>query len=257
MSELEKIANFLSQSVVANTSKFAERSLKSIENQEGFGLTLLHVVSSTNLPISTRLAGALFFKNFIKRKWIDENGNHLLPPNDVMLIKKEIVPLMISLPGNLQVQIGEAISVIADSDFPQNWPTLLQDLATRLTNDDMITNKGVLTVAHSIFKRWRPLFRSDELFLEIKLVLDVFTQPFMSLLKTVDEQISQNPNDQGKLNIYFDVLLILTKLYYDFNCQDIPESVSYTHLDVYKRQVIECCSTRNYLVLTPSWKRQF
>lgn len=71
---------------------------------------------------------------------------------------------MISLPNNLQVQIGEAISSIADSDFPDRWPTLLSDLASRLSNDDMVTNKGVLTVAHSIFKRWRPLFRSDELF---------------------------------------------------------------------------------------------
>ena len=87
----------------------------------------------------------------------------------------------------------------------------------------MVTNKGVLTVAHSIFKRWRPLFRSDELFLEIKLVLDVFTAPFLNLLKTVDEQITANENNKASLNILFDVLLVLIKLYYDFNCQDIPE----------------------------------
>ncbi|CCD26889.1 importin-alpha export receptor NDAI_0I03210 [Naumovozyma dairenensis CBS 421] len=223
MSDLETISNYLSQSVIAGTAKSAERSLRSLENQNGFGLTLLHVVASTNIPISTRLAGALFFKNFVKRKWIDENGNHIISSNDVELIKKEIVPLMITLPGNLQVQIGEAVSVIADSDFPNNWPTLLSDMASRLSTDDMVTNKGVLTVAHSIFKRWRPLFRSDELFLEIKLVLDVFTEPFMNLLKTIDQEISQNHDNVAKLNLAFDVLLILTKLYYDFNCQDIPE----------------------------------
>lgn len=161
---METVAKFLAESVIASTAKTSERNLRQLETQDGFGLTLLHVIASTNLPLSTRLAGALFFKNFIKRKWVDENGNHLLPANNVELIKKEIVPLMISLPNNLQVQIGEAISSIADSDFPDRWPTLLSDLASRLSNDDMVTNKGVLTVAHSIFKRWRPLFRSDELF---------------------------------------------------------------------------------------------
>lgn len=223
MSDLETVAKFLAESVVASTAKASERNLKQLETQDGFGLTLLHVIASTNLPLSTRLAGALFFKNFIRRKWVDENGNHLLPANNVELIKKEIVPLMISLPNNLQVQIGEAISSIADSDFPDRWPTLLSDLASRLSNDDMVTNKGVLTVAHSIFRRWRPLFRSDELFLEIKLVLDVFTTPFLNLLKAVDEQIAANENNKAVLNILFDVLLVLIKLYYDFNCQDIPE----------------------------------
>lgn len=223
MSDLETVAKLLADSVVASTSKDAEKSLKSLEDQDGFGLTLLHVVASSNLPLPTRLAGALFFKNFIRRKWIDEDGNHLLAPSNVELIKKEIVPLMISLPNNLQIQIGEAISVIADSDFPHAWPSLLQDLASRLSTDDMITNKGVLTVAHSIFKRWRPLFRSDELFLEIKAVLDAFAVPFLNLLKNVDEQISQNENNEAALNLLFDVLLVLVKLYYDFNCQDIPE----------------------------------
>lgn len=223
MSDLETVARLLSESVIATTAKTSERSLKELETHDGFGVTLLHVVATGNLPISTRLAGALFFKNFIRRKWVDENGNHLLASNQVELIKKEIVPLMISLPNNLQVQIGEAISIIADSDFPKQWPDLLQDLAYKLSETDMVLNKGVLTVAHSIFKRWRPLFRSDELFLEIKLVLDVFTVPFLNLLKNVDEQIDANVNNVPQLNLLFDVLLVLTKLYYDFNCQDIPE----------------------------------
>ncbi|KAL3232393.1 Importin alpha re-exporter [Nakaseomyces bracarensis] len=223
MSDLETVAQYLADSVVAATSKSAEKNLKQLETQDGFGLTLLHIVASSNLPIATRLAGALFFKNFIRRKWIDENGNHLLSANNVELIKSEIVPLMISLPGNLQVQIGEAISVIADSDFPERWPTLLDDLVSKLSPTDMVTNKGVLSVAHSIFKRWRPLFRTDELFLEIKMVLDKFTVPFLNLMKSVDEQIDSKKNDQASLELLFDVLLLQIKLYYDFNCQDIPE----------------------------------
>ncbi|KAH3671814.1 hypothetical protein WICMUC_004532 [Wickerhamomyces mucosus] len=221
MADLEKVSYLLDLSLNPASSKQAEQELRSQELIQGFPLTLLHVVASSNLKISTRLAGALFFKNYIKRKWIDEDGNHLT--QDADLIKQEIIPLMISLPNNLQIQIGEAIAVIADSDFPEKWPTLVDDLVAKLSKDDMITNKGVLTVAHSIFKRWRPLFRSDELFLEIKLVLDKFAVPFLNLLKQVDQQIDASTNDQAQLNILFDVLLLLIKIYYDLNCQDIPE----------------------------------
>ena len=223
MSDIDTLSKLLSESVIASTARLAERSLKELENQDGFGITLLHVVASKDLPISTRLAGALFFKNFLRRRWVDENGNHLLPLSNVELIKKEIVPLMISLPSNLQVQIGASISIIADSDFPDRWPTLLDDLVSKLSPDDMTVDRGVLTVAHTIFKRWRPLFRSDELFLEIKLVLDKFTVPFLTLLQSVDEQIAQNENNTAYLTALFEVLLLLIKLYYDFNCQDIPE----------------------------------
>ncbi|QEU58779.1 Cse1 [Kluyveromyces lactis] len=222
MADLENIANILALSVVASSARTAEQQLKELESQEGFALNLLHTVASTNLPLSTRLAGALFFKNFIKRRWIDENGNYLISANDVELVKKEVIPLMIQLPGNLQVQIGEAISVIAESDFPQRWSTLMDDLISKLSADDMVTNAGVLSVAHSICKRWRPLFRSDELFLEIQMVLDKFAVPFLAMLQTVDKQIDEYSSDKARLVILFDVLLLLVKLYYDLNCQDIP-----------------------------------
>ncbi|CAM9020808.1 unnamed protein product [Wickerhamomyces anomalus] len=221
MSDLESIAFLLEQSLNPATSKQAEQSLRSQESNQGFSLSLLHVVASANLPISSRLAAALFFKNFIKRKWVDENGNYLIQDTD--LIKSEIIPLMISLPNNLQIQIGEAISVIADSDFPERWPSLIDDLVNKLSEDDMVTNIGVLTVAHSIFKRWRPLFRSDALFLEIKLVLEKFSVPFLNLLKKVDGLIDSNSTNKAQLAILFDVLLLLVKIYFDLNCQDLPE----------------------------------
>ncbi|KAL6950231.1 hypothetical protein ACO0QE_000907 [Hanseniaspora vineae] len=221
MSDLDVISNLLAQSVNAATAKSAEKQLKEIENQQGFPLTLLNIVQSTNLPLGTRLAAALFFKNFIKRKWVDEDGNYLNYDSDA--IKAQVVDIMISLPNNLQAQIGESISLIADSDFPMRWPTLVPDLVSKLSNDDMVTNKGVLTVAHSIFKRWRALFRSDDLFLEIQMVLDLFSVPFLQLFQSVDEQITANSNNQAKLTLLFDVFLVLVKLYYDLNCQDIPE----------------------------------
>lgn len=57
-----------------------------------------------------------------------------------------------------------------------------QDLVSKLSNDPA-TNIGVLQVAHSIFKRWRPLFQSNELYKEINHVLEKFGTPFLSLFE--------------------------------------------------------------------------
>lgn len=200
----------------------AEQSLRGYEDQQGFAILLLHIVASTDFPMQVRLAGAVFFKNLIKRKWTDEEGNYKLPQSDVTNLKTEIISLMIRLPPNLQAQVGEAVSIMADSDFPDRWQDLVPTLVNQLGSDAK-TNNGVLTVAHSIFGRWRPLFRSDALFLEIKLVLDQFSVPFLTLLKQTDEQIQQNNNNKDALQDLFNTMLLITKIFFDLNSQDIPE----------------------------------
>jgi hypothetical protein len=53
------------------------------------------------------------------------DGSYKLPQNEVDSIKKEIIGLMMSVPPNIQAQLGEAVSVIADSDFWERWTTLM------------------------------------------------------------------------------------------------------------------------------------
>ena len=55
----------------------------------------------------------------------DEEGNYKLPESEVVTIKQELIGLMISVPASIQSQLGETISVIADSDFWLRWDTLV------------------------------------------------------------------------------------------------------------------------------------
>lgn len=230
MSDLQTLINLFADTIDPIKGKNAEQQLRSVESKnDNFILNLFRIISLSSLPLSIRLAASIFLKNFLKVNWIDENGNHLLAQSNINIIKQEIISLMISLPEQqLQIQIGESISIIADSDFPHNWQNLINDLVSKLSIENMNQTKSILLVSHSIFKKWRPLFRSDELFLEIKIVLDAFSVPFLNLLKNVDEKISNIKNDntietKDNLTLLFDILLLLIKLYYDFNCQDIPE----------------------------------
>lgn len=129
---------------------------------------------------------------------------------------------MVAVPPSLQSQLGEAISAIAESDFWQRWDTLVDDLISRLTPDNATINNGVLQVAHSVFKRWRPLFRSDDLFTEINHVLSKFGTPFLQLLENTDALIAASESSPAALKDAFTTLDLSVKLFYDLSCQDLP-----------------------------------
>lgn len=103
----------------------AELALRQEEKKPGFSLQLLQITASATYPYTTRLASSLCFKNFIKRNWTDEDGNYKLQADEVATIKRELISLMISVPAGIQSQLGEAVSVIADSDFWERWDTLV------------------------------------------------------------------------------------------------------------------------------------
>ena len=110
---------------------------------------------------------------------------HLLSESDRDVLKARIVGLMISLPDKLQSIVSEAVAFMADHDFPARWPTLVQDLVSRLSPADYEVNAGVLQTAHSIFKRYRFLMRSDDLFREINMVMEQFSPAFLELFKVL------------------------------------------------------------------------
>ncbi len=59
-------------SLVVGCRRTAEASLKNVERTAGFPVLLLKLVSMETAGSEVRLAGALFFKNFVKRHWVVE-----------------------------------------------------------------------------------------------------------------------------------------------------------------------------------------
>ncbi|PYI10777.1 Cse1-domain-containing protein [Aspergillus sclerotiicarbonarius CBS 121057] len=219
---LGAVAQLLEASLDPRQNKQAELALRQEEKKPGYSLQLLQIPASASYPYNTRLASALCFKNFIKRNWTDEDGNYKLQQEEVATIKRELISLMISVPTGIQTQLGEAVSIIADSDFWERWDTLVDDLVSRLQPSNPAVNNGVLQVAHSIFKRWRPLFRSDELYLEINHVLERFGSPFLALFEGLDAYLEENKSNKENLVLGFTQLNLMIKLMYDLSCHDLP-----------------------------------
>lgn len=213
----------MKSSVKVFTDSLAEKRLRDNETSSGFIESLLQIVCDGSLDLPVRQAGALFFKNNVKFRWTNENPGSEISRADKELVKAGIVQAMITLPLVLQVQVGEAVTIIANSDFPNEWPSLVDDLVKNTSITDMAATNGVLHTAHSIFKRWRAQFRTDELFTEIAFVLSKFCEPFLDMVKQTDMLLEQNRDNRIALGVLFETLILLAKVFYDLNSQDIPE----------------------------------
>ncbi|KTW25617.1 hypothetical protein T552_03477 [Pneumocystis carinii B80] len=223
MEGYEQIIRCLQESFNPLFSRQVEKALEREESRKGFVNDILRIVSLDRLDMPTRQAACVLFKNFIRKNWGGEGGSIEIEEGERIMVKKEIVMLMISVPPLLQVQIGECISIIAEKDFPGQWDRLIDELVSHLSSNDMVINQGILQTAHSIFGRWRGKFRSDLLFSEILFVLEKFSVPYRNIFLRLDELIMQNSDNKEALELLFKNMILCLKIFYDLNCQDLPE----------------------------------
>uniref|UniRef100_A0A3Q0SLW7 Exportin-2 n=1 Tax=Amphilophus citrinellus TaxID=61819 RepID=A0A3Q0SLW7_AMPCI len=201
----------------------AEKFLESVEGNQNYPLLLLTLLEKSQDNV-IRVCAAVTFKNYIKRNWriVEDEPNKISDP-DRTAIKANIVNLMLSSPEQIQKQLSDAISIIGREDFPQKWPDLLTEMVTRFRSGDFHIINGVLRTAHSLFKRYRHEFKSNELWSEIKLVLDTFALPLTELFKATIELCHTHATDVNALKVLFSSLTLIAKLFYSLNFQDLPE----------------------------------
>ena len=143
-------------------------------------------------------------------------------PNDKDLIKNNLVELMCSggTPRPIQMQISEAISIIASVDFPAAWSNLLPQLVSKFNTPDV---NGVLLTANSLFKRFRGAERNDALYLVIKHCLEHMQEPLLLLFQSKSREIDSLTQDKNQLEPRFESLRIMCRIYYSLVWQDLPE----------------------------------
>ncbi|EDO41297.1 predicted protein [Nematostella vectensis] len=187
-------------------------------------MMLLRLVDSNAGDMVIRISAAVAFKNLVKKHWrIVEGEPSKINPADRQAVKTEIVDLMLRSPEQLQKQLSDAISVIGMEDFPDKWEDLLPGMVKRFESGDFHLINGVLQTAHSLFKRYRHEFKSQELWTEIKFVLEKFAQPLTTLFKAIMEEANKCGGDLKKLKVIFNSILFICKIFYSLNFQDLPE----------------------------------
>eukprot|EP00118_Oscarella_pearsei_P025556 m.308373 g.308373 ORF g.308373 m.308373 type:complete len:973 (+) comp43881_c0_seq1:68-2986(+) len=223
---IQALAEYLQQTISADSSvrRAAEKFLESIEGHTNYPLLLLHLLENEAASVELRVIAAITFKNYVKRNWriIEDQPNKVcLADRDT--VRSTIVGLMLKTPERIQVQLSEAISIIGREDFPNKWPELLDQLVAKFESADFHVINGVLKTAHSLFRRYRHELKSQELWLEIKLVLDKFCIPLTQLFQNLMALAGQHSADPVALKIIFSSLTLVCKIFFSLNYQDLPE----------------------------------
>ncbi|PSN33093.1 Exportin-2 [Blattella germanica] len=202
----------------------AEKFLESVEINQNYPILLLHLVDKEVIDLTIRVAGAVAFKNYIKRNWkVDDDSSDRIHAQDRESIKQLIVNLMLHSPEPIQKQLSDAMSIIGRHDFPNKWPDLISQMVDKFATGDFHVINGVLHTAHSLFKRYRFEFKSQELWTEIKFVLEKFAKPLTDLFQATMNLTTVHANNTDALKVIYNSLVIICKVFYSLNFQDLPE----------------------------------
>ncbi|GFT75368.1 exportin-2 [Nephila pilipes] len=206
-----------------NVRRPAEKFLESVEANQNYPVLLLSLVDKGDVDMTIRVASAVTFKNYVKRNWRIIDDVNKIHNSDRETIKQLIVGLMLRSPEQVQRQLSDAVSIIGREDFPDKWPNLIQEMISHFQSGDFHAINGVLHTAHSLFKRYRYEFKSQTLWSEIKFVLDNFAKPFTDLFVATMQLAESNSSNVNALKVIFSSLVLIAKIFYSLNFQDIPE----------------------------------
>ncbi|KAF5296580.1 hypothetical protein FQR65_LT10233 [Abscondita terminalis] len=223
---LRTLGEYLQQTLSpdVNARRPAEKFLEGVEVNQNYPLLLLHLVHKNEVDMTIRTAGAIAFKNYIKRNWSTEDDQaDRIHQSDRAAVKSLIVTLMLTSPESIQKQLSDAISIIGKTDFPLKWPELITQMVEKFSTGDFHVINGILRTAHSLFKKYRYEFKSNELFAEIKFVLEKLAQPLTDLLLATMHLAKVHAEDVNALKVIYSSLVLVCKVFYSLNFQDLPE----------------------------------
>lgn len=237
-----------------STRKAAEvqlqNSFMSMQPMSGFGSVLLLLIRQLSVPsvvpedVAIRQSAAVFFKNFVKKRWelpkrlslsgleelyypsqIELEEEEILPiaVEDRDIIKSLLVDLLCTTPVDVQKQLAESMSIVAAQDFPHQWPGLLPQLVEKLNTSDFYVIKGVMLTANSIMKRFRNVYKSDELYAVLIVCLNGFQEPLLKTYQATVAAIPTYANDKESSVVILETLRLMTRIFFSLNWQDLPE----------------------------------
>ncbi|GFO03315.1 exportin-2-like [Plakobranchus ocellatus] len=249
---LEAMAGYLQQTLSPDQDirRNAEKFLESVEGNKHYPVLLLHLMDKDAADAHIRVSAAITFKNYVKRNWrVDDVALDKIHADDREQIKQYIVGLMLKSPEQVQKQLSDAISIIGREDFPKKWPGLLTEMISKFQSGDFNVINGVLRTAHSIFKRYRHEFKSQELWEEIKFVLENFASTLTELFKATMGLATTHANDPKALKVIFSSILLICKIFYSLNFQDLPEHFE-DNMDVWMEHFLHLLRADNKLLQT-------
>ncbi|XXQ36104.1 Importin N-terminal domain-containing protein [Plasmodiophora brassicae] len=211
---------FQCQDIDARVRTEAEQWLLQAVQHAGFCRAALNLIMNRD---PAALPAAITFKNKCKKDWEDENNaadpKYKIARDERDFVKTHLVRVMIEADAPVQRQLSETLAIIAESDFPAEWPQLLPELIAHISSPDYHKVRAVLQCCNTMFKPYRYRSKSDALWTQIKYVLVNFSQPLLETMQRVLADLTTTKTQDELL----DLLRYVANIFLSLSSQDIPE----------------------------------
>lgn len=120
--------------------KHAEQQLLSYYGHQELPLGLVGIACHDNVPLNIRQAALLYLKQLVLAGWSNSfeeyKGQTLVTDENKHLIRQQLLALATTdqLDRKLKSASGLVVSKIANSDYPDQWPDLLDNLLQLIPN---------------------------------------------------------------------------------------------------------------------------
>ena len=245
------LAACLAQTLSPNLEprRAAETQLEAMAMQPGHALLVLQLVSTQGVDGSVVQAAAVHFKNVVKYRWnppaetSSSNGGLgtsngggagsaaaiALPEQEKEQIRASLLPLLLGSGVAAQAQLAEALTLIAASDFPRRWPSLLPDLVSTFAciETDFGRVGSALVAIDAVLRRLRGEMDSEELRQDLRYVLDTLVKPLLELFKQVGALVRarSSANDVDALVVLFRAVHEVSRIFFSLHQQVIPDII--------------------------------
>lgn len=237
---VEAIASTLSADL--SQRRTAEAFLESQSKASGFLVALFQLIATDSVPHHVRQATAVYMKNQIISTY--SNPGWEASSDDRNAIKSAIVNIMLSSPVAIRRQLSEVLAIVAEHEYPKQWPNLVPELSLKLaaiilssaniqSSQQLVSSidwnqlQGVLETLYAIFDRYPERMRCDELYTEINYSLLHTIEHIKSLFgllnKVIEDKIDSK--DSKTVTIVFTTADLLCKVFYCLSWQDYPAYV--------------------------------
>lgn len=160
--DIPQLATILSSTFDPNLREEAEKKLNEIHKVPGFLTLLLQVVMSNDVQIPVRQSGGIYLKNMVSQFWKDRDPSELIdgvqpyviPEQDKVIIRENIVEAVIHAPELIRLQLTVCVSQILRHDFPDKWPGVIDKVNGYLAENSRATWMGALLTLYQIVKKY-------------------------------------------------------------------------------------------------------
>lgn len=131
----------------------ATLQVKEISKSPGF-LQFLIELFSRNIQSDFGLWCSITLKSHILHYWDPDGDVDILSPQDRQRVRETLLTMLLACPPRQKSQVIHAIGIVSSTDYPAQWPTLLDELL-RLIKDDPHHNVVIFEAIATVLYKFR------------------------------------------------------------------------------------------------------